>query len=154
MKKPSHPSTSGLTRLTPQKNASLDENRIVAPSGIATLPPIDNRRDTYINRPLSVSEFRKHPPINNTIKSTMERPLLSTRLFSLFIANENTTNRPASASGSPRFYQSKMEIHSKCIGLRHHYLGIRYSHLYQVVREILLKTKTCQLNDPVEKNII
>ncbi|CAC5410377.1 unnamed protein product [Mytilus coruscus] len=105
MVKTIHPlSTSGLTRLTQKKgrNASLDENRIVSPSGIATLPPIFDRNVTLINRPLSASGFRKLPPINSSSKTTMDCPLSSARLSPLFIANENTANRPFSASGSPR----------------------------------------------------
>ncbi|CAG2220414.1 unnamed protein product [Mytilus edulis] len=105
MVKTSHPaSASGLTRLTQIKGRkeSVDENNILSPSAIATLPPIVKRNDTYINRPLSASGYAKLPPINSTNKTmTMDRPM-SARLSPLFTTFENTENRPLSACGSPK----------------------------------------------------
>ncbi|CAG2202303.1 unnamed protein product [Mytilus edulis] len=97
-------SNSGLTRLTQIKGRkeSVEENRIVSPSVMGTLPPIVGRSDTYIDRPLSASGFRKLPPINSTDKTTMERPMSSASLSPLFTAFENTEHRPLSACGSPK----------------------------------------------------
>ncbi|VDI77104.1 Hypothetical predicted protein [Mytilus galloprovincialis] len=97
-------SNSGLTRLTQIKGRkeSVEENRIVSPSVMGTLPPIVGRSDTYIDRPLSASGFRKLPPINSTGKTTMERPMSSASLSPLFTAFENTEHRPLSACGSPK----------------------------------------------------
>ncbi|VDI47298.1 Hypothetical predicted protein, partial [Mytilus galloprovincialis] len=105
MVKISYPvSNSGLTRLTQIKGRkeSVEENRIVSPSVMGTLPPIVGRSDTYIDRPLSASGFRKLPPINSTGKTTMERPMSSASLSPLFTAFENTEHRPLSACGSPK----------------------------------------------------
>ncbi|VDI01436.1 Hypothetical predicted protein [Mytilus galloprovincialis] len=106
MVKTSHPvSTSGLTRHTQihGRKDYLDENKIVSPSVMATLPPIIGRSDTYINRPFSASGFAKLPPINSTNKTIeMDRPRSSARLSPLFTAFENTEHRPLSACGSPK----------------------------------------------------
>ncbi|VDI63388.1 Hypothetical predicted protein [Mytilus galloprovincialis] len=106
MVKTSYPvSSSGLTRPTQRKGRkeSLDENRILSPSTMGMLPPIVDRTDTYINRPLSASGFAKLPPIKSINKTKeMDRPRSSARLSPLFTAFENTENRPLSACGSPK----------------------------------------------------
>ncbi|XP_063397043.1 uncharacterized protein LOC134681372 [Mytilus trossulus] len=106
MVKTSHPvSTSGLidhTQIHGRKDY-LDENKIVSPSVMGTLPPIIGRSDTYVNRPLSASGFAKLPPIKSTNKTIeMDRPKSSARLTPLFTAFENTEHRPLSACGSPQ----------------------------------------------------
>ncbi|CAG2257365.1 unnamed protein product [Mytilus edulis] len=86
-----------------RKKESLDENRISSPSAMGMLPPIVDRTDTYINRPLSASGFAKLPPIKSINKTKeMDRPRSSARLSPLFTAFENTENRPLSACGSPK----------------------------------------------------
>ncbi|CAG2210954.1 unnamed protein product [Mytilus edulis] len=106
MIKTSYPvSTSGLTRLTQIKgrNESLDANRILSPSVMATLPPIVKRNDTYTSLPLSASGFAKLPPIKSTSKTMeMDAPMSSARLSPVFTAFENTENRPLSVCGSPK----------------------------------------------------
>ncbi|XP_063448424.1 uncharacterized protein LOC134727956 [Mytilus trossulus] len=106
MVKTSHPvSTSGLTRHTQihRRKEFVEENRIVSPSVMGMLPPIGDRSDTYVNRPLSASGFTKLPPIKTTNKTIeMDRLKSSARLSPLFIAFENTEHRPLSACGSPK----------------------------------------------------